>query len=190
MIGVIRITRVALVALLAGGVSACGRMQARTPADDVLNIPAPPLRVLIPVELVEPEPSVPPTTPSAVLVPPARQREAPARPSERTPPATPPAAAAATPPPQDTGTAAPTTVLQTTTDTGAMEQQTVSVLAAAQRDLDRVRYTDLGADARAQYDRAKGFIQMAKTALGIKNFLYAKQLADKAAAVANLLAKS
>ena len=47
----------------------------------------------------------------------------------------------------------------------------------------------LGSEARAQYDNAVGLIRMSKNYLKLKNYMYAEQLADKAAAVALLLIK-
>ncbi len=176
-------TRVWLVALVSSGVIACAKVPPRTPLSDVLNIADPPARVLIPTQLAEPEepPPAPATAPAATPPPRTRENTA-ARPATDHPvaPATPTVA------PVEPNQPA---VLQTTADTDALKQQTLSVLAAAKHDLDRVRYSDLGVDARAQYDRAKGFIELAQKALDVKNLMYAQQLAAKAAAVAGLLAK-
>jgi hypothetical protein len=57
----------------------------------------------------------------------------------------------------------------------------------AQADLGQVNRQNLGADARAQYDSALGFIRQAEEALKVKNLIYAGQLADKAATMAALL---
>src|SRR5207244_2458090 len=58
----------------------------------------------------------------------------------------------------------------------------------AKTDINPVDYRTLNADAKNQYDTAKGFIRQANEAIRAKNLLYAKNLADKAAAVAAQLA--
>jgi hypothetical protein len=95
-----------------------------------------------------------------------------------------------TPPaPVDPAPAAPAPVLQTTANVGALEERALWLLAEAERNLERVNRRDLGAQARAQYDRAVSFIRNAKNALQIRNFNYAEQLAAKAAAVARELVR-
>jgi hypothetical protein len=59
----------------------------------------------------------------------------------------------------------------------------------AQGDLGRIDYKRLNQDARAQFDQAKRFLEQAEGALKVKNFVYAEQLADKAASLAALLVK-
>jgi hypothetical protein len=168
-----------LTALLVG-VSACGKVQAHTPEPmPGLDVPAPPSRVVVPVTLDDPPPPAPPATSTP---PPPRSRETPqtpARPPDRTVTSAPPTATPAEPAP----------VLQTTSNVGELEQHARVSLAAAQRDLDRVDYRGLGANARDQYDSAKRFMRQADGALRGKNFTYAAQLADKAAALASLLVK-
>jgi hypothetical protein len=68
-------------------------------------------------------------------------------------------------------------------------QETVALLAQAERDLGQLNYRDLTSQARAQYDSAMGFVRQAKQALDIKNYLFAQQLAVKAAAVASALVR-
>ena len=80
-------------------------------------------------------------------------------------------------------------MLQTSANVAQIEQRTNQVLAAAQKDLDRLQVATLGANSRAQYEQARGFIKNAQDALKIKNYMYAEQLANKAAAIAALLAK-
>ena len=48
----------------------------------------------------------------------------------------------------------------------------------------KVDYRALNANARTQYDTAKRFIQQAEDAIRMKNLPFAKNLADKAAALA------
>ena len=51
-------------------------------------------------------------------------------------------------------------------------------------DLSRIDYRLLNADAKTQYDTAKRFIRQADDAMRAKNLVFAKSLADKAAALA------
>jgi hypothetical protein len=61
-------------------------------------------------------------------------------------------------------------------------------LTRATADLNRIDYRVLNADARTQYDTAKRFVRQANEAMRSKNLLFAKSLADKAAALAAQLA--
>ena len=61
-------------------------------------------------------------------------------------------------------------------------------LAKASSDLTRVDYRALNADARTQYDTAKGLVRQAEDALRAKNLVFARSLADKAATLATQLA--
>ena len=84
----------------------------------------------------------------------------------------------------------PQTTLQTTPAgaEGEVERSIRTTLARAAADLTRVDYRVLNADARTQYDTAKRFIQQAEEAIRAKNLVFAKNLADKAAALAAQLA--
>ena len=84
-------------------------------------------------------------------------------------------------------TGAPT--LQTTTNVGEVEQKVRATIAQASRDLGRIETRNLNAEAKAQYDIAKRFVQQAGEALTAKNFVFAGQLADKAANLAALLTR-
>lgn len=179
-----KVAGAAAVTLFALGAAAgCARPQARTPeAVIALEIPPPPARVPIPVILPEPEDAPPETVADTPAPTPPRSREPNTAARDRAP------AANTTPPvPPETPSTGP--VLQTTTRIGEVAQKTLGLLAAAQRDLDRVGYSALGANARAQYDLAQSFIRQAKSALSIKNYNYAEQLADRAAAIASQLVK-
>jgi hypothetical protein len=79
--------------------------------------------------------------------------------------------------------------LQTTTNLGEAEQRVRSTIEKASRDLSRIDYKSLNPEARAQYEVAKRFVQQAGDALAAKNFVFAGQLADKAATLAGLLMK-
>ena len=80
----------------------------------------------------------------------------------------------------------PTSTLQTTPATaeGVVERAIRASLARATADLNRIDYRVLNADARTQYDTAKRFISQADGAMRSKNLVFAKNLADKAAALA------
>ena len=68
-----------------------------------------------------------------------------------------------------------------------LERGIRATLARASADLDRVDYRRLGADARTQYDTAKRFILQADDAVRAKNLVFARNLADKAFALATQL---
>lgn len=166
--------------LCAAGAACSARAQALTPAGaPALHAPEPPARVVVPA----PErPTLPPqpadAPPAAAAGTPARGRDT-APVSRPTAPPTPPAEppAATTPPPP----------LFTTANTAEFESRVRAQLMRAQADLGQVNRQNLGADARAQYDSALGFIRQAEEALKVKNLIYAGQLADKAATMAALL---
>jgi hypothetical protein len=169
--------------LVAVGSAACHHgAQAQLPAPvATLAMPAPPAHLLIPVDLPEPPPE-PPVTADIPAPPPSpsRPRETATRPA-----AQPAAQPAVTPVPE----APPAPVLQTTTQTGPLEQKIAALLASAEMNLNNVNYRELSSGARGQYDQARSLIRMANDALKIKNYLYAEQLATKAAAVAGLLVR-
>jgi WAS/WASL-interacting protein len=170
--------RLAIV-VLALGLTACAAranvdMETGAPA---LVPPTPPARLVVPMAEkptlpdVEPEVSQPaPTTPNR-----PRETRPPAPP---TPPPTPPATQVGTPPPA---------VLSTTANTTNFERRIREQLKKAAGDLSQVNPRTLGADARAQYDAAQGFIRQCEEALKVRNLMFASQLADKAATMAALL---
>jgi len=144
-------------------------------------MPAPPPRDIEPVAppIVEaPAPSTPPVQepPRGVAPRPAPPREQP----REQPRAEPPRPPAPTRPPA---------TLQTTPATAdeELERGIRATLARASADLDRVDYRRLGADARTQYDTAKRFILQADEAARAKNLVFARNLADKALALATQL---
>lgn len=167
--------------LLAGGLAigcsahAAPLIPAGTP---VLNAPEPPRRVVVPApeQMTLPPVEEPPATATTPAKPPVRTPN----PRPTAPP--PPEPAPATTPP------APA-VLLTTANTAEFEKRVREQLARAQGQLSQVNRSNLGTDARAQYDAAKGFIRQAEEALKVKNLVYAGQLADKAATMAGLLRK-
>jgi hypothetical protein len=68
-----------------------------------------------------------------------------------------------------------------------VEQRVRATIAQASRDLGRINSRALTAEAKAQYDIAKRFVEQAGDALKAKNFVFAGQLADKASTLATLL---
>lgn len=170
------------VALSAG----CAKAQANgAPAGPPLAVPAPPARVLAPVEepaiatvpTPESQPvTAPPRTPSR---PPVRRTD-----TDRPEPAPAPAPAAATPPAEVTPAEPRELRAASPARDAAAEKDVRDTLARAARDLSRVTFGRLSADARAQYDQSKRFTQQAEQALKDRNFVFAATLADKAATLA------
>lgn len=147
--------------------AACGaRAEVRTPTDvPVLQPATPPERIIVPA----PER---PTLPDPEAAPPAGP-PAPARPRGSQPPAR-----QVLPPPP---------VLSTTANTADFERRIRDQVRQAEADLSQVNRAKLGANARAQYDAARGFIRQCEEALTVRNLIFASQLADKAATMAALL---
>jgi len=184
--------------------SGCARAHAKAaPETPPLDVPAPPPRV---VELLDVEATPPARSPEEPARPaPLRPRPAPPRPeppkAEAAPKPEPPKAEAAKtePPPSSEAPkvadeapkpSTPATTLQTTPagSEGDVERSIRASLARAGNDLNRVNYRSLNADARTQYDTAKRFIQQAEEAARDKNLTFAKNLAEKASALAAQLA--
>ena len=162
------------------GLVACTKAQARTPTAQVaLAIPLPPPRVMIPVELSAPEPPPPPPAPVPEPDRTRAERSTTARPGDK--PVTTPAPVIAESP------SAP--VLRTTADVAALEQRTAGLLQEAESSLGRVKYADLGSQAKEQFNSAMSFIRLARGALRVKNYMQAESLADKAAKLARELVK-
>jgi hypothetical protein len=182
------IAAVAAIVTLPVWTGACARLHART-AGPALETPVPPPRVIpkasppiesqpivasppvgevqpaAPTTINPPDTAPPPPVPQPTVAPPPVATERPAQP------------AAAEPPP----------TLQTSANPTAAENHTRTVLQAATRDLDRIDVRTLSADAKAQYDIARRYVEQAGDALNEKKFEFAQQLADKAATLAALL---
>jgi hypothetical protein len=165
------------------GISACTKARAETSPDGPpLAMPAPPPRVLAPVE--EPLAATPvelteptPTPPNPSRRTPARSNNnAPAQKPDQPPPAEPATNQTIPDPPAEPG--------PTLRAPGAAEKPVRDRLVAANRDLGRVDYAKLSVDGRAQYEQSKRFIQQAEDALKTQNFVFAQTLADKAATLA------
>jgi hypothetical protein len=199
--GRVRLQALWLVLLLLTIVSGCARGRAKTTPDapTALDVPVPPPRLVDPVDADVPPPARLPEGPARPV--PARPRPTP--PQTPTPaPARPEASKADAPKPEPAPAEAPkaaeeapkpappSTTLQTT-PTGAegeVERSIRATLTRAASDLARVDYRGLNADARTQYDTAKRFIQQAEEAARAKNLVFAKNLAEKAGALAAQLA--
>jgi len=182
-----------LVALVATG---CTRAHAKTMPqlpDAPLDVPPAPERDIEPAEVEAPPPPQPPTpAPESPRAQPPRPRPAPAREQPRTEPPKPePAPPAEAPKPaEEPPRGSPTSTLQTTPATveGELERGVRATLAHASNELNRIDYRVLNADAKIQYDTAKRFIRQADEAVKTKNLVFAKNLADKAATIADQLA--
>jgi hypothetical protein len=171
-------------------VSGCAKAKAATvPDGPPLAVPAPPSRVLAPVEEVpvaeiEPEPE-PAATP------------APANPGRRptTPRRTPPTATTPTdePKPETPAgppavTEAPTTPRPAPTQADAAAERKVRDLINRQKaDIGRVDYQKLTANGKLQYETSKRLNEQAEQELKERNYAYATTLADKAAQIAEQL---
>jgi hypothetical protein len=180
----------AVVVAFALAASACASAQAKGDAGGpALAPPVPPPHTIIPVEIVE-EPAAPPepTSPApAGAQPPTRRRVAkPDKPAEKPDAAEKPDPAAVPIPPAAQVPAPP---LQTMANPTEVEKTIRTRMAQASRDLERTDYRALNPERRVQYDTAKRFIQQAEDALKAKNFVFAEQLADKAATLAAAVAQ-
>jgi len=169
-------------------VSSCASAQAKgAAAGPPLDVPAPPSRVVEPIVAEVPQPLPLPEDPRPAPVRPVRP--AAAAPSAARPETPRTDAAAAEPPkaeePPKPPPTTPTT-LQTTTAAaeGEVERGIRATLTRATADLGRINYRALNAEAKAQYDTARRFIQQADEAIRQKNLVLAKNLADKAAGIA------
>jgi len=166
-----------IAALLGAG---CFRAQARTiPDTPPLDVPLPPPRLVEATETQPPEPVTLPADPVRNLPPRPRPAPAPARQQQGDPSKPEPSKPAEEP-------RAPATTLRTTpTEQEAEAERRIrGLLLEATVNLNRIDYGRLSADAKGQYDSAKGFVRQAEDALGSKNLVFASYLADKAATLA------
>jgi len=163
-----------------------------TPESPPLDMPTPPPRV---VESTDAEAPTPVPLPEEPAHHPAGQRR-PAPPAPRPEPPKPEPPKPDQPPPQAGETkppeepAKPATTLQTIPAGAEVEVEKAirQQLNHASSDLNRVDYRALNTEARTQYDTAKGLVRQAEDALKMKNLVFARSLADKAAALAAQLA--
>jgi hypothetical protein len=176
----VRTLRLLLVVTALAAFSACAKARANTePVMPVLEPPPPPPRL---VETYTDEPSPvdtalstppprPPARPPAPRIEPTKPEPARTEPDRPTP--TPPAL-----------TLKPAPGMEAKTEASIRQ-----LLDRASRDLGRVRYAELNADGRAQYDIARRFMQQAEDALKGGNLAFAGKLADKAATMGAVLVR-
>jgi hypothetical protein len=182
-----------------GGALATGCAKARAvhePEMPPLAMPMPPDRVLPPLEAGPIEAAAPeqqPETPEQRR-PPARQRGETARADTQRvvredtvkPEAQQPLGEASVPPEPAPVPAAPALQLAPSAD-AASEQGIRRQLTRASGDLGNVDYRALNDDAKAQYETAKRFIELAEQSIRDRNLVFAQTLADKAQAIAEVL---
>ena len=173
--------------LLAGG---CAKTRLATvPDGPPLAVPAPPSRILAPVEepLAENAPPAEPTaTPPATNASPAR----PTTPRRPTTTVTTPAEEPKTETPasvQAPPTTEPPVLSRPTPPDANAERRVRDVLRKATVDLNRVDYQRLSANGKAQYEQAKRFVEQSEAELKDRNYALATTVADKAAALATEL---
>jgi type IV secretory pathway VirB10-like protein len=163
---------------------ACAKAQAKAvPEGPPLDVPAPPARVLAPVEEPVIEVTPPPELPAAAA-PPRTPPRPPVRRAEQPQPPVDPAPVAVAPPVEPAPEAPRELRPASPAGEAAAEKGVRDTLALAARDLGGVNYGRLSADAKAQYDQSKRFTQQAEQALKDRNFVFAATLADKAATLA------
>jgi hypothetical protein len=183
-----------LTVLVGPAVSGCLHASAKTVSDSPpLDTPPAPPRVIEVVEVTPPAPvplvEEPPRQP---IRPPARTQ--PPR-AEAPPPRVqePPKVEVSEPPPAvvEAPPSRPPATLQTTPagTEGEVERVIRGVITRAKENLGRVNYRNLNADAKSQYDTAKRFLEQSEEALRPpQNLVFARNLADKASALAAQLA--
>jgi len=156
--------------------SGCAARAAEAPDGPPLLVPAPPERVLAPIEEAPVAAAPEPETPAAAV--PARPAPV-ARPAPAAPAPPPAAEAAPAPPPRDLRPAS--------SPNRATEGSVRELLTRAARDINQVNYNRLSSEGRAQYDQSKRFSIQAEQALRERNLVFAATLADKAATLATEL---
>ena len=168
---------------LAVSAASCAKARAETvPDGPPLATPAPPPRVLAPVEEVLAEAPLPAELPVELPTAPTTDR----RPAPRRP-----AAADTQKPPEPQPPVAPPVVAEAPVRQPAAdpaeEQKIRDILLRASRDLNNVDYRRLQGDGKAQYEQSKRFSELAEAAIKDRNYPLAATHADKAATIAEQL---
>ena len=183
--------RVTLLVLLLAALAVAGCVRPRpqaAPAPPPLEVPAVPPHVIaaLPDAPEDENDVVPPGPAPRRVTRPARPRPRPAPVEAAKEPATQPLPEPAEP----ARSADPAPVLRTpeTADDSEAVRRVRDALSRASGQLARVNAAALGADARAQYDTARRFIDQAEGALLVRNYMFASYLADKAETLARGLA--
>jgi hypothetical protein len=174
-----RVCAFALLTLAAAGLSACASAQAAAPLTiEALTVPPVPARVVVP-EIEEGRPET--VEDPAVARPPA------ARPDPARPPVTaePPKPGETAPPAR--AEEAPRVRTPETRNDEQADRDVRAVMSRALAALNNVNYQSLSAAAKQQYDTAKRFIAQADSALKIRNYVFARNLADKSDTLARQL---
>jgi hypothetical protein len=160
-----------------------------------LEVPVPPPRVLAPVvppAAPAPEPAPVPETPPAPRPRPPRPtgQSGEARPDAAKPDGATEAPAAPAQAGETSRPVEPTSGLRTPQNANDVEaeRRIRDVLGRAGRSLEAINRAVLSADARAQFDTARRFIDQASGALKARNYMFAAYLADKADTLARGLA--
>jgi hypothetical protein len=175
-----------LAALTALSTSACLKSDAKTPAVmPALMVPAPPSRTIVPTPIEVEEPVTPPTIPVS-STPPAPKPETP-------PPATrtdPPPAPRSSPPPANTAEPPPPVVqAAASAKMKEVEGRVLASLVEADKLLGELKPATLSREALDQLNTARSHARAAREALGIFNYPYALELAQKALTLARQLTK-
>jgi len=164
-------------------VAATGCFTAGAKTLDPLRMPEPPSRVVVPSP-------PPPAEPPPAAAPPATTPVSSPPPTAPPPPnPTPPRPTGTTPPPVTTAPPEPTPTLQTTTNTVEQVRKIQEQIDNAKRDLGKIDRAKLSRAVKDQFDRASELCRLAEDYLKVKAFDLADRCSDKAARMANELAK-
>lgn len=177
--------------------AACAKQPPRVVAEPpvALEVPVPPPRVLAPVPpaetpVVQAEPPAEPRPPARPRAPRPSTAESKTAATGRPEAATDVAAAPSTDvqKPDDGVTPAPTLRTPQIANDSEADRKVRDALGRALRGLEDINRAVLSADARAQYDTARRFVDQATDALKARNYMFAAYLADKAEQLARGLA--
>jgi hypothetical protein len=174
-----------LAALLALSGGCAKAKAASAPEGPPLAVPAPPERVLAPVEEAQPLASTattpePNVTPPRIQPPPPRARRSSAAADQE--PSDPAAPVTVTTPPPPAVVEPPRELR--TTQSGADPRQVQQLIDRAERDLKDVDYGKLTREGQENYRLAQRYGREAKDALKDRNFLGAEAAAKKASSLA------
>ena len=189
---------IGVVVVAGAGGSACATTHAKNAAEmPPLDMPPPPARTTEASDAEPPAPVPLPEEPARRTPPAARRQPTPTpSPSPKPDPNKPDQAKPDTPPPvvetpkpiEEPPKPPPTLQTAPIGRENEEEQRIRTQLTHATNDLNRIDYRALNTDARTQYNTAKRFVTQAEDALKAKNLVFARSMADKAAALAAQLA--
>ena len=171
---------IALLTLAAG----CATAKAQAPVLEPLDVPPVPPRVIVP----DIEEVLPPAPESTASRPPAQRNDPPPKPPDSTTGATTTEPPRPTDPPRPVGETPRVRTPQTANDEQA-EREVRAIMGRAESMLKQVPYHQLSGAAQQQYQTAQRFIRQAGNALKIRNYVFARNLADKAETLARQLGK-